>query len=271
MQEIKPGIQVVIACYTGPRRRLETEYQEDCTIHLMKHAAALDEQVDSFVVVLNENRSSPPTNRDAIFLEAFDNLDIPNKKLIRRPNSGMSYGAWADALSREVYDYNILFEDDYIPVVKNYPTVFRSLSDKSGFLYICQIHTPATPSVPEHAGLASGIVRGSAVQKVASTNLGLLPAGRKVGDDYISAEAEGNIGQSHAFVKSGIALAGFIEFGYHTYYQGINGVFHLHGREECPPCILPSQMVPLWKPSSTPSVTTSSEPPGEKRSPTDSA
>lgn len=62
-----------------------------------------------------------------------DIIDLcPNIEIIFRPNNGFSYGAWNDAIIKNIdlYDYFFIIEDDYIPTSADFCEPFlNKISD----------------------------------------------------------------------------------------------------------------------------------------------
>ena len=107
-------VEYVVASFMGPRLDRFVPYDDDRSFFLKKHLdilATLDARVHGITIVNNDCGS-----------EAESTLDILPKdiggvplRIIRRPNLGASYGAYAHAIENTPHaTHFVLIEDDYV-------------------------------------------------------------------------------------------------------------------------------------------------------------
>jgi hypothetical protein len=97
------------------------------------------------------NESNHPEEED--ILVSLENLNLPmTYSVVRRPNEGLSYGAWGDIIheTRNKFEYSFLIEDDYIPVQNDFLDYFKSkITEKSIFV--------SSLFRDDHAAIANGL------------------------------------------------------------------------------------------------------------------
>ena len=146
----------IVAVWTGNRRRIDQEYEDDRTFYIKKQIEQLqnlNHNISQVTFVINENPDES--------LEVKNYIDnIPNKikdtdiVILRRPNIGMSYGAWAYAYEKYTnrFDYYLVTEDDYIPFIDNFDKILIELLHEKQLGYLCGVY------LDEHAGASVGVM-----------------------------------------------------------------------------------------------------------------
>lgn len=89
-------------------------------------------------------------------------------KIVYRENRGLSYGGWADGVSRfPDFDYHILIEDDYVPAKDNFDKDLVEIYEhgrrnlNSGFLCgLCRFRRK------DHAAISNGIIASSVLPRL---------------------------------------------------------------------------------------------------------
>lgn len=128
----------IVTCWSGNRRFMEYNYKKDCTHFLKIQIEQLNKNKNSLsqiTLVINHN---PNENRN---YEQFIN-NLPQEingvplVILRRENTGMMFGAWFHAYKKyNDFDYYFVTEDDYVPVIDNFDTIFSSsINENCGFL-----------------------------------------------------------------------------------------------------------------------------------------
>jgi len=146
----------IVAVWTGGRRRHEQEYVDDRAVYIKKQIEQLNNlnhNIGQVTFVINDNPD------ESIEVKNYIN-SIPNKikdtdiVILRRPNIGMSYGAWAYVYEKYTnqFDYYIIQEDDYIPVIDNFDKILIELLHEKQLDYLCELYKD------NHASASGGIM-----------------------------------------------------------------------------------------------------------------
>lgn len=155
----------IVACYEGYRPNVPTIYNTDVSIE--RHLAALDAfdtaasiQVNRVVFVVNQTKVDDITE---------EHLTSQGREIsiVRRPNHGYSYGAWAHGvdmlLSSEIHGrYAFLIEDDYLPAIPDFLEAFLEIGGEPGF--VAQWFSDIPGVAPSHASTSNGLLDLTAVQ-----------------------------------------------------------------------------------------------------------
>lgn len=109
------SVNYIVAFYSGPRRHYGS------TTPIMKFAKEHVKFLSLSPNLITKATFVFNTYDDELEREVFEYLNtikLPMEfELIKRPNSGMSYGGWNDVISKTISDFDFSFtiEDDYIP------------------------------------------------------------------------------------------------------------------------------------------------------------
>jgi hypothetical protein len=184
----KPRVNLVVACWGGPRRTPDSRYEADRAYYL-KH------QVDSLNRFDHNLTQITFVSTGGDTQEYYDYLwQVIAKKytLIERENVGMSYGSFDAAWQADrSFDYYIFLEDDFVFVRDNFDSdmaaFFEALPDCG---YLCQL---AWGRTSPHPAIFNGIANRDCLSR-----LGVLPGSIAVGSTGISyygaVETEGQRG-----------------------------------------------------------------------------
>lgn len=207
-------INYVVACWAGPRRYMHPLQARDRQTFLKLHVQQLTclehKYLAQITIVVNDYP-------DAVFDAYVDSLngkvfrDVP-VRVIRRPNRGMSYGAWSEAFAvgRDNFTHYIWIEDDYLFVHKRFDEELLQMMQISKCDYLCGlVSQPA--GMRRHAAISNGIVSSHVLNRVWN-KYGILPHAHSA--NYTDNEAAGQIGMSQAIIDVGGKLGDFTEFGW---------------------------------------------------------
>lgn len=140
----------IVAFYGGLRRHygIYSPIQEFLSKHI-EFLKTSPKGITHATFVFNE--SDHPEEGD--ILASLEKLNLPmTYEVVRRPNEGLSYGAWGDVIyeTRNKFDYSFLIEDDYIPVQSDFLDYFKSkITEKS--IFVCSLFRD------DHAAIANGL------------------------------------------------------------------------------------------------------------------
>jgi len=149
-------VNYVIAAWTGVRVREDPRYTEDRSLYLRKHMEQLRSvrhSLDQVTVVLAEGGD---TVADAFVLGLGGGRvrDTPIVVMARK-NEGYSYGSWNHCFESfgTRFDYYIIVEDDYAPVLEGFDQVLVSIA-KEKRTYVCGMATMGG----RHAAISNGVI-----------------------------------------------------------------------------------------------------------------
>ncbi len=183
MSNIMSRVHLIIACYGGPRRTPDQDYEMDRSHYLRlqeESLAKLDHNLAQITFI--------STGGEPSYIEYLNTLRS-RYNVIDRSNIGMSYGSFdAGWQADRSYDYYIFLEDDYILIKDNFDTLmvemFESMSDCG---YLCQL---AWGMRAPHPAVFNGMA-----SRECLTRLDILPGAQAMGKDllgyYGSAESTG--------------------------------------------------------------------------------
>ena len=149
----------VVACFEGRRPNVDTTYHLDASID--RHLGALAEYDTSDAVRISKVLFV--VNQAGVETVSEENLHRGGRDvtIVRRPNNGYSYGAWAHAveilLERSApHSHAFLIEDDYLPSIPGFLEAFLDRPSNAGF--VAQ-KLAAIPGVaPNHAATSNGLL-----------------------------------------------------------------------------------------------------------------
>jgi len=91
--------------------------------------------------------------------------------LIDRPANDRSYGQFFYAFNQFPYfDYYILAEDDYLPMVDGFDSILIEMLNEKGVDYLCGKYHNHRAEDPKHPEQNIGIVKGEALRKILQAN-----------------------------------------------------------------------------------------------------
>lgn len=155
------SIKYIFPLFFGTRR---SSLYNDAIINnkfalLDKHIEYLNNCPDAIsgaIIVIN---GESPDN-----LESYLQENLKKQfEVVKRENIGFSYGAWNDAIVKDIIDgnktdYYFLIEDDYIPSVKKFYTPFVKRCCKN-VAYVCCMYG-AFGGNKNHAAISNGLISG---------------------------------------------------------------------------------------------------------------
>lgn len=170
------GRNYIVACWSGSRRR-----GENGLAILNDHVESLERvphSLDQIIFAVPHNPDEPPAYRDKL-------RSLPRKirdarvTVLERPNHGMSYGCWADAISlwSGQFDLHFVMEDDYVFVMSDFDDILAESSSLAG--YVCGDyrwdHAKCESSGRPLGVMSCGVIRDDAATGVAKLHGGKIP------------------------------------------------------------------------------------------------
>ena len=161
----------ILAAYGG-RSVLTRPDGYDRLVYLKTHLEFLNtvkHNLDQIVIVLNTDAQELSTYTEFVktIPTTIGNTPVT---LIRRPNKGVSYGAFTHAFNIFVddFDYFIIVEDDWIPVEDHFDTTLVAMMQENpNTAYLCLWKTEERGYGPEtFAGIPHGIIASPVIKKV---------------------------------------------------------------------------------------------------------
>lgn len=234
----------IIACWSGKRRLQNPRYNSNPAYYLTQHLNALKEidtsALSQITLVINENNPEPPLFTQAITAVPTEINNVP-VHILRRPNIGMSYGAWVHAFQTfppPKFKYAIVMEDDYMPSHSNMiqeliTEIKRETSPPTA--YVCSYFKKTVPCHPAHAAISNGIINLSLLQE---KNLLTLPYSDSKSNDYGSNEEKGQVGQSQAMINANLKVRDYID-RFSSPFMQANGQIVIYGDPQFPSLIKP--------------------------------
>jgi len=110
-----PTISYILAAYRGPRGVADPLYARDPDLYLRRQLQSLTKlrhSLTEVIVVLNEDGAAP--------LDLPDTIGSTPLRVERRPNRGLSYGAFARGVELTDSEFVLMCEDDYLFVVDDF-------------------------------------------------------------------------------------------------------------------------------------------------------
>lgn len=163
-----PRINLVIACWGGPRRTPDAAYEIDRASYLKYQIDSLDRFKHSLAQI-----TFVSTGGDSSAYYDYLSLVARKYKVIERVNIGMSYGSFDAAWQADrSFDYYIFLEDDFVFVRDNFDIdMVRYFETIENCGYLCQL---AWGKISPHPAIFNGIA-----SRECLTKLDILP-GREV-------------------------------------------------------------------------------------------
>lgn len=133
-------VTYIIAAYRGRRTGQETAYDRNRDLYLHRQLDSLQRlrhDLTEILIVLNEDGDNPIT-----VPEQIRNTRV---RLLRRPNQGLSYGAFEYGVQNTDSEYVMLVEDDYQFTIDNFDHMMVERIEsfpKPGFLCGAVEHRP---------------------------------------------------------------------------------------------------------------------------------
>jgi hypothetical protein len=157
----------LLHAYGGPRLGGEhPDYMADRTLYLSTHLSQLQKlnhNIDHIILSINTFEDEPIEFRDLV--SDISKTDI---EIHRRPNIGVSYGAWSELFSKyaDNFDYFFTMEDDYLYVEDNFDqTMIDMFHENEDTAFLCGIVGTGHGSDDVHAGSSNGITTGEVIRK----------------------------------------------------------------------------------------------------------
>lgn len=171
-----PRVNLVVACWGGPRRTPDAQYEADRAYYLKQQMDSLSRFKHSLSQITFVSTGGDTDNYYR-YLERVVGKDF---EVIQRPNYGMSYGSFDAAWQADrSFDYYIFLEDDFVFVRDNFDTemvkYFQALPDCG---YLCQL---SWGKISPHPAIFNGMASRECLSK-----LDVLPGAMAVGSDTIS-------------------------------------------------------------------------------------
>jgi hypothetical protein len=183
-------IAYVVACWFGDRRIEDSYYRADrahfINWHIKKISELRTSVIESVIFVLNDK------NFGVNIPETIGGIPT---HILRRENIGMSYGAWDFAYQtfRDSYDAYFFIEDDYVPTLDNFDSIFlNKVDDNVGF--VCSLYDRG------HAAISNGLMSTAALNAV-----GRVPHPNS--SNYGAAEQAGQVAMSKSVEAAGFKVA----------------------------------------------------------------
>src|SRR6266481_6754330 len=128
-------INLVVACWGGPRRTPDQDYEEDRAHYLKLQDESLNKLVHNLSQITFVSTGGEPD-----YVKYLDTLR-KKYKVMDRSNVGMSYGSFNTAWQADrTFDYYIFIEDDFVFLKDNFDKamvdIFASIP---GCGYLCQL------------------------------------------------------------------------------------------------------------------------------------
>lgn len=127
MQENYPTTNLVICCWSGPRRFYDNRAKTNPAYYLQKQFERLQKlshNLTQITIAVSQNTKEPKSFRD--YLKTFPKkIKDSQIEIIDRPNLGMSYGAISDIYVKykNKFDYYFQLEDDYLLGQDNFDSI----------------------------------------------------------------------------------------------------------------------------------------------------
>ncbi len=231
----------VLCCWSGARRIVDPRVDADPPFYLRKHIAALEDYKHSLTqitVVLPYNPNEPPAYRE--YLDQLpETIQGAKVVIFERLNVGLSYGSFSDcyAAYRTEFDYYFFMEDDYIFTQNHFDEInLQVMIENPQCGYLCGMAWVGYCTLgilPYHAGIANGLLRAEALEKVFNI-YNFIPHANDT--KYIPCEVGGQVAQSRAIIDAGYTLmdwAGKYKVGYQ---KKANTIVYFH--KECSEIIM---------------------------------
>lgn len=226
---VQRRVNYVLCAWSGARRTPAAGAESDASYYLRTHLSALRKyrhELEQITIMVPRNPDEPDEFRE-LLCSLPQRIQGARVAFIERPNVGLSYGSFSDAYAmyRTQFDYYFFAEDDYVFVQHNFDlqhVLLMEQDEKCG--YLCGLAWNANGSLPMHAGMANGLLRTSALEKVFLEH-GEIPHAKN--NDYRHAEASGQVGQSQAIIKQGYTLRDW-SGRYQIGFRQPNGIERFH-------------------------------------------
>jgi len=214
-------------------------YEADRTAFLRLHIRQLEHLQHDLALVTIVVNEGPDAEFDD-FVDSLDGREVRETpiRVIRRPNVGMSYGAWADVFVRDgtAFSHYLWIEDDYVVVHDRFDTIMLEMMQASGCDYLCGF--AADLGLGRHAAISNGLIRSEILARV-HQKYGTVPhASSQV--DYSDNYVSGQVGASRAVIDVGGTLSDFTEFGWSAPWSDF-GTIRTFRNQGGPALIVPAE------------------------------
>ena len=167
-------INYIVAFYIGPNRGYPNyvrKLQQDPAFLLKHHLELLstckDTDITLCTFVFNDDISE---DIKQVLSDTVDSYNLPMAfELIYRSNNGYSYGAWNDAIVKNIdrADYFMLIEDDYVPDSNDFYNIFlERITDEVPYCCMYVGNGPDWSNFKKHACSSNGMLQGKATRKI---------------------------------------------------------------------------------------------------------
>lgn len=200
-------VNYIIATWGGDRRVESKSYEEDRAFHIkaqINRLSNLNHSIDQITIVINEDHNSAEHPEFMEYINSIpDTVGGSTVHVKIRKNIGMSYGAWNYACEEylNLFDYHIIVEDDYIPVIDNFDKILIEELESKNLGYLCACYT-------DHASVSNGIISSAALKSIYNSGNNLPYANQENGSYGVN-EIHGQIEISKAFTNAGYGVGDY--------------------------------------------------------------
>lgn len=125
---------LIVATWSGDRRWLHPIMKLNRAFYVesqIKYLGGLKHSLDKIIFVVPKNKKEP--SEFTKIVDSIDGIALGSSfvEVIRRPNIGFSYGSYLFAINKfkDLFDYYLFIEDDYVFEVDNFDKIMLSLLD----------------------------------------------------------------------------------------------------------------------------------------------
>ncbi|WP_020471389.1 GNAT family N-acetyltransferase [Zavarzinella formosa] len=229
-----PRVNYVIATWSGERR----DHTPESAVYIETHIKSLQSLAHSLtqVTVVIPHNPEEPFKFSAIIESLPKSIGSAQVQVLRRSNSGLSYGSYSDAYGRfrRAFDYYIFIEDDYMFAVDDFDRHLISMFDaKSNCGLLCGLVSPIDGL--DHGAISNGITTSRVLEDLWS-RYGQIPHAAAE-PEYSSAH---QIEFTRSFMHNGRQLCDVTD-KFHVEFNDM-GVWKIYGDSN-----LPRLMKPIHK------------------------
>lgn len=229
-------IHYVIGAYFGARHHADPRYESDPTVLVAAHLASLGHLLHSLrrvtVVVSGETTRAV----DAYLSALPPSIGGADLAILRRPNVGMSYGAFSDGFVQTCGEFThyIFTEDDYLFTQPSFDSeLVGELNRRDGCGMLCGAAYRTLHDTMPHAAVFIAIARTEALAAAALRYGGVLPHDRQ------SARPEagfyGQKAMSFSIQEVGYGLEDWLDRWSTAYWDSAERIARWFGRREGEP------------------------------------
>ncbi len=147
-------VNYVMACWMGARNYDDSRHAKDRSLFVREHLAQLEglaHSLDQITVVLAEG-GDPEADAYVKGLKTCGDTPVC---VLTRENIGLSYASWNHAYDTfaDEFDYSIIVEDDYVPVVEGFDAELVDFADRYK-TYVCSLAS----ADGRHGAITNGII-----------------------------------------------------------------------------------------------------------------